>query len=386
MASINTNYSQFYKGTEQIANYGAAPGKKDAVAHYQFNTMDEKGNKVMDKMTKEETFHAMNEISAQYGDNVIVEFSGDGLAAFEKHKGKIPLPEEPAREIPEGMITHLEGPEVLTEEELAARRKEEEAAHSRSGKEILAKMQETDPDAYKEYEALREKSEKEGFDPYDNEVIFMARWQMKKEFPQLSAWKNSNAKTEDVSIKTDHVMTDYNQELASRIPSVYGEQDENGEFSIRNFYSVTDTANNLLKAYATLYDEIVKGHEAGTRETYVEDKTAKGGYRKLTMEEELEELDKAYKNYTDRYAFNRDKHVVDILSAHAKKVSEISGGRTEIANEAKELLEKYGKDPIPEDFSSKMLEAANFFVQQYKANRGVDISTLLSGINVFAKA
>ena len=36
----------------------------------------------MDKMSREETLQAMKTISAQYGDNVIVEFSGDGLAAL----------------------------------------------------------------------------------------------------------------------------------------------------------------------------------------------------------------------------------------------------------------------------------------------------------------
>ena len=63
----------------------------------------------MDKMSKEDTFRTMREISAQYGDNVIVEFSGDGLAAFKEHKSKLPLPEEPAREIPEDMLIRLDG-------------------------------------------------------------------------------------------------------------------------------------------------------------------------------------------------------------------------------------------------------------------------------------
>ena len=140
-----------------------------------------------------------------------------------------------------------------------------------------------------------------------------------------------------------------------------------------------------MKAYASLYDEIIKGHEAGTREIYVEDKTAEGGYRKLTMEEEFNELDKAYKDYAGRYASNRDKHVMDILSAHAKKVSDISGGGGKIAEEVKDLLEKYKKDPVPEDFSSRMVKAASTFVQQYRANRGLDISSILQGISVLGK-
>ena len=57
---------------------------------YEFNTVDEQGNKIMDKMSREETLQAMKTISAQYGDNVIVEFSGDGLAALvESKKGAL---------------------------------------------------------------------------------------------------------------------------------------------------------------------------------------------------------------------------------------------------------------------------------------------------------
>lgn len=85
VANISNNYGQFYRGTEQIASYGSGAGKKDTIVRYEFNTIDEKGNKVMDKMTKEETFRTMNEISSQYGDNVIVEFSGDALTALEQY-------------------------------------------------------------------------------------------------------------------------------------------------------------------------------------------------------------------------------------------------------------------------------------------------------------
>lgn len=88
--NINSNYSQFYRGTELINNYGENAGGKDTIVRYEFNTTDEHGNKVMDKMSREETLYAMKEISAQYGDNVIVEFSGDGMAALvESRKGML---------------------------------------------------------------------------------------------------------------------------------------------------------------------------------------------------------------------------------------------------------------------------------------------------------
>ena len=376
MATINTNYNQFYKGAEQIKNYGSASGKKDTVAHYQFNTVDDEGNKVMDKMSKEESFRTMNEISAQYGDNVIVEFSGDGLTALEEHKGKMPLPEV-HRELPEDIVTELEGPKPLTKEQLAE-------MNVRYGDDTEALMKFYDPKAYEEMQNAK----KEGIASGTQEGLvagFRYMWKWMKDKASTDPGWVDKAKKDLEAEKKAHIMTDYSHELASRMPSVYGEQDKNGEYSIRNFYSVSDTANNLLKVYATLYDEIVKGYEAGTRETYVEDKTAEGGYRKLTMEEELNELDKAYKDYADRYASNRDKHIIDILSAHAKKVSEISGGRTGIANEVNDLMEKYKKDPVPEDFSSKMIKAAGVFAQMYKNSAGADITTLLQKISIFGR-
>lgn len=85
--NVNQDYSQFYVGTEQLKSYGSNPAaKKDTLVKYRFNTTDEHGNKVMDKMSKEETMKAMNEISAQYGDSVIVQFSGDGFAALAEGK------------------------------------------------------------------------------------------------------------------------------------------------------------------------------------------------------------------------------------------------------------------------------------------------------------
>lgn len=90
--NINQNYSQFYRGTSTIDTYGGTAGKKQVVK-YEFNTTDEHGNKVMDKMSREETLATMKEIRSQYGDDVIVEFSGDGMAALVENGKKANLDE-----------------------------------------------------------------------------------------------------------------------------------------------------------------------------------------------------------------------------------------------------------------------------------------------------
>lgn len=88
--NVNNTYEQFYKGTEQLKNYGSDGNGKTRLVRYEFNTTDEKGNKIMDKMSKEETLQVMRDIRSQYGDEVIVEFSGDGMAKLlERQKGQL---------------------------------------------------------------------------------------------------------------------------------------------------------------------------------------------------------------------------------------------------------------------------------------------------------
>ena len=76
------NYQPFYVGTEPLTmtsrdeelNY-----YKDTLVKYEFNTTDQSGNKVMDKLSRAETMELMNSVSRQYGDNVLIQFSGDAL-------------------------------------------------------------------------------------------------------------------------------------------------------------------------------------------------------------------------------------------------------------------------------------------------------------------
>lgn len=48
------------------------------------------------------------------------------------------------------------------------------------------------------------------------------------------------------------------------------------------------------KTYQKIYHEIMEGYQTGARTRYVQDDETESGYRKLTMEEELQLLDEAY--------------------------------------------------------------------------------------------
>lgn len=148
LVNISQNYDRFYKGTEPLKSYGSENGliqKKDTLVKYEFNTVDEQGNKVMDQMTREEALRAMNEISSYYGDNVLVEFSGDGLKAL-------------ADSIKE---QHTKGIWNLTEEEAAAREKrnaefQKEIVHLENTHRIFIPNIETNQKLYGSLENAKE--------------------------------------------------------------------------------------------------------------------------------------------------------------------------------------------------------------------------------------
>lgn len=121
--NVTQNYSQFYKGSEPLKSYGSGGDgltPKDTLVKYEFSTTDEQGNKVADPMSKEEALRVMKEITSQYGDNVLVEFSGDGLQALAQDlqsqikKGCLELTDEQKaeqarkQELMEQSIVHLE--------------------------------------------------------------------------------------------------------------------------------------------------------------------------------------------------------------------------------------------------------------------------------------
>ena len=85
---------------------------------------------------------------------------------------------------------------------------------------------------------------------------------------------------------------DYGYEISKKAAELNKDAANAGQ----NALSTTDRANGYVAAYAELYDEIVQGYESGTREIYVTDEN---GTHKLTKDEELSNLDAAYKKTVD---------------------------------------------------------------------------------------
>lgn len=127
--NVNGGYEQFYKGTEPIKNYGSDINRKNKLVRYEFNTTDENGNKIMDKMSRDETLQAMKDIRSQYGDDVVIEFSGDGMAALVESKksghgvdlNQIMSKTPEQLTVPDDMVTQLEGTyRIVSENDEAA--------------------------------------------------------------------------------------------------------------------------------------------------------------------------------------------------------------------------------------------------------------------------
>ena len=141
-------------------------------------------------------------------------------------------------------------------------------------------------------------------------------------------------------------------------------------------------ADGYVKAYAELYDEIVRGYEDGTREIYV---AGENGPRKLTKEDELDALDAAYRKTVDSFGEmeRTNQHARTIIGEEAEKIAKISRRETKAAGFLKEQKAR-GIDKVPENLNQKMLSAVASFKEKYAAfnpNAGT-LSQLLAGIKI----
>ncbi len=121
----------------------------------------------------------------------------------------------------------------------------------------------------------------------------------------------------------------YGNELAKETEKL---KKQRGSYGI---YSASNKREDYARAYKKLYDKIVHGYENGTRERYVEDKASETGYRKMTMEEEINGLAKAFQRAT------RNMDVAGMISEELTRLSAKAGNKeisgTDYFNKLKKL-------------------------------------------------
>ena len=152
---------------------------------------------------------------------------------------------------------------------------------------------------------------------------------------------------------------DYGYEISKKAAELNKDAANAGQ----NALSTTDRANGYVAAYAELYDEIVQGYESGTREIYVTDEN---GTHKLTKDEELSNLDAAYKKTVDDFVTmeTTNQHARGIIGEEMNKISKITT-RSTLASAYIEEQKTRGNDEIPENLTEKMYGAITSFKEKY---------------------
>jgi len=178
-------------------------------------------------------------------------------------------------------------------------------------------------------------------------------------------------------LKKTRVMS-YGYDLSMKAVELNEAASENGTKAL----SVADRANGYISAYASMYDEIVKGYENGTREIYVEDEF---GIHRLTKEEELKALDEAYKREVDDFVAmeKANEQAYAIVTEAVKKIASIKSGSGASVSETdnSKAMEQH---KVPENLKGRMLSAADIFKQNYAAfNPDTDsLSQILSRVKI----
>lgn len=148
----------------------------------------------------------------------------------------------------------------------------------------------------------------------------------------------------------------YGNELAKETETLKGQRKSD------DTYSLSNKAEDYVRAFGNLYDEIVQGYQNGTRERYVEDKTSEIGYRKMTMEEELNGLDKAFQRVVD------GADVKEMITGKFQRLfSKAGGGKQTSFTDANKKPQATDND-AEETVGQKMKKLAEAWKDAYKTS------------------
>ena len=145
----------------------------------------------------------------------------------------------------------------------------------------------------------------------------------------------------------------YGYRLADEAGKMKGQRDSGAA------YSLSDRAADYVKAYGSLYDEIVQGYKDGTIERYVEDAASETGFRRMTLEEELADLDKAFQGLADKAEV--DAKASRILDGYKEKLSKLKSGQKLSADADKAKT-------VQESVSQKLVTLAQAWKDAYKVS------------------
>ena len=140
----------------------------------------------------------------------------------------------------------------------------------------------------------------------------------------------------------------YGYRLSEEIGKLKGQRDSGGA------YSLSDRAADYVRAYGNLYDEIVQGYKDGTAERYVEE-NSETGFRKMTLDEELAGLDKAFQKMADGAG------VKEMISGEFKRLASRAGS-------SQTAFTDVNKKPQGTDVPQKLMALAQAWKDAYKVS------------------
>ena len=103
----------------------------------------------------------------------------------------------------------------------------------------------------------------------------------------------------------------------------------------------------------------MQGYKDGTIERYVEDATSETGFRRMTKEEELTDLDKAFQSMADKAEV--DAKASKILDGYKEKLSKLKSGQKLSADADK-------AKSVQENVSQKLVTLAQAWKDAYKVS------------------
>ena len=140
----------------------------------------------------------------------------------------------------------------------------------------------------------------------------------------------------------------YGYRLSEEAGKLQGQRDNGGA------YSFSDRAADYVRAYGNLYDEIVQGYKDGTAERYVEE-NSETGFRKMTLDEELAGLDKAFRKMADGAG------VKEMISGEFERLASKGGSRQTSFTDV-------NKKPQGTDVPQKLMALAQAWKDAYKVS------------------
>lgn len=198
---------------------------------------------------------------------------------------------------------------------------------------------------------------------------------------ELTGSEEFQKKIEELHSPKNTPETDFHFDIGNRLNDIM-------ERDGKDHYTLSEKSSQLLEAYASIYDDVMKGYKDGTRTIYIEDKNSDQGYRKKTLEEEISGLNDAYKDYTRSFdaEAKEEPNVIRMFEEYMREMKGVDTSGLELFNKAKSDYNEWknnGSIFTPTDLGDRLLNAADTFRKNYTVNLSqVGIRQILGKIHI----